>query len=175
MSAAIVAADAGSVPLLGGELLTESDADGGEHFGDWLLPLLAPALPTTGTTLVVGRCDDTLLTALAARGTRVDLVLRSLPDARAARIRLAAAGVRVRCGGLERIPADGGYDALCGTVEVRVFQGDATRYRVAIAGDVLLDVTVPAVLDTRYECGDKVRVDIDPGALQVLPTEVSAG
>lgn len=123
MSAAAVRADAGSVPLLGGELLGESDLDGADRYGDWLLPLLAGALPAAGRTLVLGRYDDSLLTALAARGTQVDLVLRSRPDATAARVRLAAAGVRVRCGGLAHIPVETGYDAVLAADDPAVLSG----------------------------------------------------
>lgn len=112
MTGTAVAAEAGSVPLLGGELLTGSDGAPADGYGDWLVPLLTDVLPDTGRVLVVGRHEDSLLTALADRGCTVDLVLRSLPDARTARIRLAAAGVRVRCGGLDRIPVDDGYHAV---------------------------------------------------------------
>ncbi|BCJ36463.1 hypothetical protein Athai_39660 [Actinocatenispora thailandica] len=123
MSASTVTVDAGAVPLLGGELLGESDLDGTDRYGDWLLPLLAEALPATGRTLVLGRYHDSLLTALAARGSQVDLVLRSLPDAAAARVRLAAAGVRVRCGGLDRIPAGSGYDAVLAVDDPVILSG----------------------------------------------------
>lgn len=102
-----------AVRLLGGEMLAGSDVDGAERYGGWLLALIADVLPERGRVLVCGRHDDGLLTALAARGLALDLLLRNLPDARAARTRLASAGVRVLCGGLDRLSPEGpGYAAV---------------------------------------------------------------
>ncbi|MGA8117873.1 MAG: hypothetical protein WCA46_29910, partial [Actinocatenispora sp.] len=110
-------ASGSAVRLIGGEMLSGSDTgpEDTARFGAWLLALLGDAVPRAGRVLLAGTHGTELVEALTARGLVADLVLRSLPDARATRVQLAATGVRVLCGGLDRLPSDdtvGGYDAV---------------------------------------------------------------
>ncbi|GAA4209431.1 hypothetical protein [Actinocatenispora rupis] len=179
---------ADAVRLLGGEVLAGSDADGADRYGGWLLALVGAALPDRGRVLVAGRHDDSLLTALADRGLAVDLVLRNLPDARAARTRLAASGVRVLCGGLDRLPPDGsGYAAVIALDDPAALYGpDSPPRRWADTVALLAALAAPgapALLLVRNGLGlDRLTgvaaasdTDVPPGLAAVRTALAAAG
>lgn len=177
-----------AVRLLGGEMLAGSDADRAERYGDWLLALVGDVLPDGGRVLVCGRHDDGLLTALATRGLAPDLLLRNLPDARAARTRLAAAGVRLLCGGLDRLPPEGsGYAAVVALDDPAALYGPDSPPRhwpdtvallarhAAPGAPVLLSVANGLGLDRLTAVSTSDGADTPPGLAAVRATLRAAG
>ncbi len=142
-----------AVRLIGGETPGGTGPLPADHaqFGAWLMPMLRDVLPATGRILVAGAADPELVEVLARTGPTVDLLVRALPEARAARLRLADAGVRVLCGGLDRItPAEGPtgeYDAvlaLAGTADLCGLDGAALGWSDTVA--LLVDRCAPGGL-----------------------------
>jgi len=107
------------VRLVGGEMLSWSDAEADTRAAaapPGAAALFALPVPARGRVLVAGPHDPCMVAALTDRGLGVDILLRSLPDAREARLRLGdpagPAAVGVICGALDRMPAGGEYDAV---------------------------------------------------------------
>jgi len=94
---------------IGGDMRGYSDAATTAPTGAAVLAILGAALPPGGRVLLAGPHDPALVSAIAGRGCRVELLLRGLDDARAARTRYGDA-VEIACGVLDRL--DRTYDAI---------------------------------------------------------------
>lgn len=103
-------------------------------------------------------------------GTDISLVADHVPAGDSLKACIRPDHVR-----LEPPDVDGDGDGLHGSIEMTMYQGTTMRYRVAVGDVVTLDVVIPVSATAVFERGDKVRVRMDPDAVQVLPAEVPAG
>ncbi|MDG4794281.1 hypothetical protein [Micromonospora sp. WMMD1082] len=136
--------DAVPVQLLGGEMLAWSDLDGAHGPGPVRGPGLAALLSAaSGRILVVGPHDPELLDALPPADLTV--LVRGLPDAEALAARYAdRPGVRVCCGGPEKLATTPPYDtvvALDGLARLSSVEG--TQLSWGAAFDLLVSVLRP--------------------------------
>ncbi|NGM14691.1 hypothetical protein ENC19_19535 [Verrucosispora sp. CWR15] len=132
------------VHLLGGEMLGWSDLDGAHGPGPVRGPGLAALLSVaSGRTLVVGPHDPQLLDALPSADLTV--LVRGLPDAESLADRYAdRSGVRVCCGGPEKLAGTAPYDtvvALDGLERLDSVEG--TQLTWGEAFDLLVSVLRP--------------------------------
>ncbi|GAB3856736.1 hypothetical protein GCM10029963_53610 [Micromonospora andamanensis] len=132
------------VDLLGGEMLAWSDLDGAHGPGPVRGPELAALLSVaSGRTLVAGPHHPHLLDALPP--TDLTVLVRGLPDAESLAARYAdRPGVRVRCGGPEKLAGTRPYDtvvALAGLDRLASVEGAQLSWGEAF--DLLVSVLRP--------------------------------
>ena len=100
------------VDLTGEEMLEWTDMPPREARKSSVLAYaVGKLLPPGGRLLLAGAHDAELIRGLADAGASIDLLLRSLADAQAARIEHADIPVKVHCGSLNTFPGSG-YDAV---------------------------------------------------------------
>ncbi|MEG3634677.1 hypothetical protein [Micromonospora palythoicola] len=132
------------VQLLGGEMLGWSDLDGAHGPGPVRGPELAALLSVvSGRTLVVGPHDPQLLDALPSADLTV--LVRGLPDAEALAARYAGStGVRVCCGGPEKLAGTAAYDSVVALDGLeRLGSVEGTQLSWGEAFDLLVSVLRP--------------------------------
>ncbi|NLU77301.1 hypothetical protein HCA58_02605 [Micromonospora sp. HNM0581] len=133
-----------AVQLLGDEMFGWSDLDGTRGPGPVRGPGLAALLPVvSGRTLVVGPHDLDLLDALPSADLTV--LVRGLPDAEALAARYAhRSGVRVCCGGPEKLAGTSPYDSIVALAGLdRLASAEGTQLSWGEAFDLLVSVLRP--------------------------------
>ena len=128
--------------MIGGEMRGWSDAGTPViSVGPSALHVIRHALPRRGQVLFVGPHDAELIDAVVQDGHTVELLLRSVPDARAARSRHAGT-VAIQCGALDRIAGE--YDAIIAVDGVnRSLTPDSTTVGWTAAVQTLHDAVRP--------------------------------
>ncbi|MEV2238969.1 hypothetical protein [Micromonospora sp. NPDC049891] len=136
--------DTAAVHLLGGEMLAWSDLDRAHGPGPVRGPGLAALLTVaSGRTLVAGPHDPRLLDALPSADLTV--LVRGLPDAEALAARYAdRPGVRVCCGGPEKLAGTSPYDTVVALDGLdRLDSVEGTQLSWGAAFDLLVSVLRP--------------------------------
>ncbi|MEU6641939.1 ABC transporter ATP-binding protein [Saccharomonospora sp. NPDC046836] len=68
--------------------------------------------------------------------------------------------------------ADGGPNAMCGTVRTRSYQGSLTRMSIVLEGGLVMDSVLPSGAAVGLDIGTAVQVDVAPADVRVLPQDV---